>query len=366
MSEKRYDRILGCMVGSAIGDSFGAVVEFARADRVRQIAGSDWVAEFLPFPEDFGTHPAGVWEKGPPRGTGTDDTRYNHVFVECVVRNGGAINSQLLAIEYLERYRDRATFYPRHADLAEKWLNHIYEKSCAYLGMKELASGQPSWVAATQGNSFPILWGLISLAFVGLLYMAEPEKAYEKAYELAYYDLAYARDTTAMMAAMVSAALGEEVSGREMVEIGLNTNPFRFSRRFAEQEIRQLIELAKAAENDRALVDLIGAKVRHRHGFDPIDVLGQPAAAVHFCDGDPVRSIVMAANDRNVDDDGDLLQLRDVDCTAGVAGALVGALRGVGAFPSDWIGDALKANKEIYGIDIEANAERFDQAVYGS
>ncbi|NIQ99315.1 MAG: hypothetical protein GTN78_03830, partial [Gemmatimonadales bacterium] len=73
---------------------------------------------------------------------------------------------------------------------------------------------------ATQGHSFPILWGLISLAFVGLLYVGEPEEAYEKAYELAYYDLAYARDTTAMMAAMVSAALGGQISGREMVEIG--------------------------------------------------------------------------------------------------------------------------------------------------
>ncbi|MDH4208984.1 MAG: ADP-ribosylglycohydrolase family protein, partial [Anaerolineae bacterium] len=275
MSEKVYDRILGCMVGSAIGDSFGAVVEFAGVDRVKRTAGSDWVDQFLPFPQEYGTHPAGVWEKAPPRGTGTDDTRYNHVFVECVLRNGGMINSQLLAIEYLERYRDRATFYPRHVDLAEQWLRRVHEKSCAYLGMKELPSGQPSWVAATQGNSFPILWGLISLAFAGLLYVGEPEKAYEKAYELAYYDLAYARDTTAMMAAMVSAALGGQVSGSQMVEIGLNTNPFQFGRRFAEQEIKQLIELAKEAEHDRALVDAIAAKVRHRHGYDPIDVLGQ-------------------------------------------------------------------------------------------
>lgn len=365
MAEELYDRILGCMLGSAIGDSFGAVVEFADSDRVRRTAGSDWVDEFLPFPEDYGTHPAGVWEVGPPRGTGTDDTRFNHIFAECVVRNGGAINSQLLAIEYLERYRDRATFYPRHADLAERWLNRIYEKSCAYLGMKELSSGRPSWVVATQGDSFPILWGLISLAFAGLLYVGEPEKAYEKAYELAYCDLAYARDATAMMAAMVSAALEGKVSGREMVEIGLNTNPFEFTRRFAAREIRQLVELADGAKDDRALVDAIGAKVRHRHGFDPIDVLGQPAAAVYFCDGDPVRSIVMAANDRDVDEEGNLLQLRDVDCTAGVAGALVGALHGAGAFASDWVADTLEANKKIYGIDIEANAQRFHQAVYG-
>jgi ADP-ribosylglycohydrolase len=49
MSERLYDQILGCMVGNAIGDSFGAVVEFAPAERVKKIAGSDWVDEFLPF-----------------------------------------------------------------------------------------------------------------------------------------------------------------------------------------------------------------------------------------------------------------------------------------------------------------------------
>jgi ADP-ribosylglycohydrolase len=89
-------------------------------------------------------------------------------------------------------------------------------------------------------------------------------------------------------------------------------------------------------------------------------------AAMYFCDGDPVRSIVMAANDRYLDEDGSLKQLRDVDCTAGVAGALVGALRGVHTFPEDWVADVLKANQDVYGIDIEANARRFHEAVYGA
>jgi len=68
---------------------------------------------------------------------------------------GGAINSPVLAIEWLERHRDRARSCPRHADLAEQWLRRVHESSCAYLGVRELPSGQPSWVVATQGNSFP-------------------------------------------------------------------------------------------------------------------------------------------------------------------------------------------------------------------
>lgn len=38
MSEEIYDRMLGCMVGNAIGGSFGAVVEFCPADRVEKLA----------------------------------------------------------------------------------------------------------------------------------------------------------------------------------------------------------------------------------------------------------------------------------------------------------------------------------------
>ncbi len=366
MSEKLYDRILGCMVGNAIGDSFGAVVEFCTADRVEQLAGKQWVDQFLPFPDDFGTHPVGVWQAAPPRGTGTDDTRNNHIFAECVIHNRGQINSQLLAMEYVERYRDRAVFYPDYGELAEQHMRRMYERSCAYLGMEDLPSGRPAWVVASQGSSFPTLWGLISLAFAGLVYAGEPEKAYAKTFELSFLDLGYARDATAMMAAMISAALGGEVSGKEMVKLALETNPFDFRWRIMADELRKFLQLADEADSDQALVDAIAREVAHRHAFDPIDVLGQPAAAVYHCDGDPLRSIVMAANDRDLDGNGNLKQLRDVDCTAGVAGAMVGALRGAKAFPEDWVADVIEANKGIYGIDIEGNARRFYEVIYGA
>ena len=94
-------------------------------------------------------------------------------------------------------------------------------------------------------------------------------------------------------------------------------------------------------------------------------MLGVPVAALSYTNGDPIRSIVIAANDRDIDADGNLIKLRDNDCTAGVAGALVGALHGIEAFPEDWVRDILAANKAVYGIDIEANARRFYDAVYG-
>ena len=366
MSDNLYSRILGCMVGNTIGDAFGGVVEFCSAERVKKITGKLWVDEFLPYQKDHGTHPLGVWEAGPPRGTGTDDTRNNQMLVECVIRNGGVVNSQFLAIEYIRQYRDREMIHPKHVDLAESQYKRLYSISCAYLGMSETPfTTYPAWATLARGNSFPSLTGLISLGLAGLLYCNEPEAAYRKTFELDFRDIGYARDATAMMAAMISAALGGNISGREMVEVGLQTDPFGYGNgRLMANRVREFLQIADAADSDQALVDALSPKVEHLHAYDAIDVLGVPMAALYYSDGDPIRTIVMAVNDRDLDENGKLKRLRDVDCTGGVAGALVGALCGIEAFPQDWVADTLEANKQVYGIDLEKNARRFHEVVY--
>ena len=359
-----YSRIFGCMVGNAIGDALGAVVEFYSAERMQKTIGSLWLDGLLPYSPDFPTDPYGVWQPGPPRGTGTDDTRNNQIFAECVIRNHGYINSQLLAIEYIERYRDVDRLPVAHQALAERHYRWAYDWSCAYLGMREMPPGEPTLAILQAGNTFPMLCGLISLAFTGLLYCGQPELAYTKAMELAYNDIGYAKDATAMLAAMISAALGG-ADAAQMIQAGLDTDPHHFGEnRMMGQWIRRLLKVAASAPDDAALVQALAREVSVRHPFDPVDVLGVPVAALSFTAGDPIRSIVIAANDRDLDAQGNMLRLRDNDCTAGVAGALVGALRGVDAFPADWVRDVLQANKDIYGIDIEGNAQRFCAAVY--
>jgi len=354
------------MVGNAIGDALGGAVEFFSAERLKQKIGKLWVDDFYPYDPDFEVHPLGVWRRGPPRGTGTDDTRNNHILAECVVRNGGVINSQFLAIEYIQRYRDRATFYPGYEELAEQNYCGHYRRACAHLGMRELpeAPGPPG---AEYGNAFPSLSGLINLAFAGLLFRGEPEKAYLKAFALAYFDVGYARDCTAMLAAMVSAALGGPLAAKEMLRVGLTTDPFGYGKqRYTARVLEKLFRIADEATDDRALVDALSRELQWRHPYDAAEVLGFPLASIRYCDGDPVRSILLSANDRELDGSGQVRRLRDVDCVAGVAGALVGALRGVDAFPRDWVRDVQAANKEVYGIDIPRNARRLCEVVHGS
>ncbi|MCL5999164.1 MAG: ADP-ribosylglycohydrolase family protein [Chloroflexi bacterium] len=359
-----YSRILGCMVGSAIGDAFGAVVEFFSAERLRRTIGKEWLGDFLPYAPDFPTDPYGVWQVGPPRGTGTDDTRNNQIFVECVIRNRGFVNSQLLAIEYIERYRDHLELPPQYHALAERHYRWAYDWSCAYLGMKEMPPGEPTLAILQAGNTFPMLVGLISLAFAGLLYRGEPERAYLKTMELAYNDIGYAKDATAMLAAMVSAALGG-AGAREMIQVGLDTDPFHYGEnRIMSQWIRRLLPIADRSTGDEGLANALSRELNARHVFDPVEILGFPVAAVYYTQGDPIRSIAISANDREFDAQGNLVRLRDIDCTAGVAGALVGVLHGIEAFPEDWVRDTLDANKAVYGIDIEHNARRFYELLH--
>jgi ADP-ribosylglycohydrolase len=186
-----------------------------------------------------------------------------------------------------------------------------------------------------------------------------------KALELDYNDLGYAKDATAMMAAMISAALGG-ANAQEMIQVGLTTDPHHFGEnRIMAQWVRRLMQATVSATNDRVAVLALARTVSTRHPFDPVDVLGVPVAALHYTNAHPLRSICIAANDRDVDAQGNLVKLRDNDCTAGVAGALVGALRGIEAFPTDWVRDTLAANKAVYAIDIEHNARRFYELVYG-
>jgi len=289
--EQLRSRILGCLVGNSIGDAFGGVVEFADANRVHQIAGKTWVDRFLPYAKDHRPHPWGVWEAAPGRGTGTDDTRINELFVECVIRNHGFINPQFLAVEYLERYRDLEKSYPQHAPLAEEHLSWFYARGCERLGMTDLPSGKPIEV-----EKEPTLMGLISLAPAGMHFCGEPEKAYRKAHELDLVDVGWAKDAAAMMAAMVSEALGGKRDAKDIVRLALRLDPLGYGAdRPMARSLQRFREIADHATNDQDLIQRLAPEVIDLGVFDPRDTFGVAVTAFHFSDGDPVRTIVKRA-----------------------------------------------------------------------
>jgi len=382
MAEDCLDKVLGCIFGATVGDSVGGPVEFKPPDFIHSLLnGEEWLEDMLPYRQ--GAHPLGIWVANAPRGTGTDDTRLNHIFIESVIKNRGHISAELLALEYIYRYRNHETIYPKkYWSLAKEFLENPYICSCALLGFDdpEIYRGLPPHVAKNPPG-LPNLMGLISLQSVGLLYPNDTQKAYAKAYELSsIMDIGFAHDATALLAATVSAAMSEEKKVEKIIERALKTNPFGFRNRrmtdaslsghdfidicFHTPTLPKFFEIVEKSRSERELILGLAKEGEYLHPFDPFDCLGVALAAIQYHKGDPVRSILAAANHRRVDGDGKLIRLRDVDCIAGVAGAIVGAINGLSAFPKDWVRDVAQANRDVYDIDIEKNARRFYDIVY--
>ena len=73
----------------------------------------------------------------------------------------------------------------------------------------------------------------------------------------------------------------------------------------------------------------------------------------------PLRAILIAANHVGIDDQGQPTRYEDIDCYAGLAGAIAGALYGADAFPAEMLAQVQESNLIVYGIDLEASITRF-------
>nr|MDO8099179.1 ADP-ribosylglycohydrolase family protein [Candidatus Njordarchaeota archaeon] len=189
-----------------------------------------------------------------------------------------------------------------------------------------------------------------------------------------------AHDATALLAATVSAAMSEKKGVEEILETAIKTNPFGFRyRRMTDEStsvydcidvchhiptLPRFFKIAEKSKDEKELMLKLAKECEYLHPSDPLDCLGIALTVIRYHKGDPVRSIVSAANHRRVDENGRLVTLRDVDCIAGVAGAIVGAVNGISGFPKDWIRDVVEANRKVYNIDIEKNARDFYLEVY--
>ena len=208
--------------------------------------------------------------------------------------------------------------------------------------------------------------GLLRMPAAGLLHPGDPDAAYRHAFELTYDDIGYAKDATALLAAMVACGFIDGLSPRQAILKGLRTDPFGFGeKRTMIQWLNRFLEMSDQAESDRDLVMEVSRAVQQRHPCDPIDVLGMPVAAAYRANGDPQRSILMSVNDRDFDEKGEFKKFRDTDCTGSVCGALVGALTpgGIDGFPADWVAPTISANREVYGFDLDKNARRMCEVI---
>lgn len=365
-----HERVIGSIVAASIGDALGGPLELASAERVRAKLGrSDWIDELLPYSIAKGPH--GIWQDNAPRGTGTDDTRYNRIFMETVVAHQRSVEPEHLAHEFIARYEHPGQYYPGYEELAREQFR-AWEGQCAgFLGIESKAyPGVPREVLTSDctWGGFPVITGLLTLAPAGMLWLGDPDRAYRETFRLAFWDLGYARDATALMAAIISACFDETHTSEQIIRSMPSINPYAavmngFTGRRMTAHFDELMHITDTAADDREVILRLARACERFQVFDPVDVLTVPLALLTYAEGDPVHALKLVVNHRMVDQGGEIIQTRDTDCLGFVMGAIAGAMFGLSAFPRDWIDAVVDANHQVYGFDLMELAERFSHSI---
>ena len=324
-----FSKVFGGMVGAAIGDAMGGPVEgldyrdmesrFGRVDSL--LPYNDAPAEHAQFQNEAGSY--------------TDDTRVNLLVSKAIIDNDGHVVRGDFARVITDYYYHSKTELER-AFIEEYFLKGLY-------GSRKLIYGGQPTNGAIMGN-----------AALGVLHPADPKAAFTDAYELAYITDGYAKESSAIAAAAIAAAMRPGAKIMQVIEEALDTAAwFRredplwaktiqthqwalFEGRPNQELIGAAVEIAQRHQDsysmrgelyERLLVSPVGSEAGQ--------TLAVAVAMLVAAEGDFSQSVIGAVN-----------YGRDCDSYATVAGAVAGALHGVDAMPTEWVDTVLNVNPD--------------------
>lgn len=324
-----FSRIYGGLVGGAIGDAMGGPVEGLDYHEIERLFGR--VEELLPYRKppaehaQFTNHPGSV----------TDDTRMSLLHCRALLDADGEPTRGDLARTFVD-------YYHRHEGRLERAFVEEYYLASIYGERKLIYGGQPT-NGAIMGN-----------APLGLVHPADPEAAFAVAFELAFITDGYAKESSAIGAAAVAAAMRPGATVTSLIDDALAAAR-RFRRegplwtetmttfawaRFEGFTNQDLIGVAVAAAEEHRDVFAIRETLYPRLAVSPLGSEAAQTLAVALgmltaAEGDFATAVIGAVN-----------YGRDNDSYAAVAGAIAGALGGVEAIPSGWVDTVREANPD--------------------
>ena len=361
------DRIRGSVLGVAIGDALGAPFEFRPVAALCAETGRDWLDRL--YPSTGGIHQHGLWRERAPAGTGTDDTRYLYLFLRLAAELGRLPDARAWAELCLDIYAHPGALFPGHEALCAAQF-HDWEPACrGYLGQPSAVfpGVAPDVLRTIAFGNLPVLLGLIVLPCAGACYPGQPERAYLAAYEADFADLAYAREAVAFLAAALSLALAEPEPPLDLIARAAAVDPLHTRRAMdypmvIRDNLPAFCRRYAASASDRAAAASLSADLAPLPPMEAFKTLAIACSALVAAPADPVRALAIAANHTTLGEDP---AFQDIDCYAAITGALAGALHGVQAWPPDLVATVLDANRDVYGIDLEAAIDAFVQRFGG-
>ncbi|MEP0713778.1 MAG: ADP-ribosylglycohydrolase family protein, partial [Algoriphagus sp.] len=368
LTEKQlHDKILGMLVGSAIGDAMGAPTEMWARDQIKLEYG---------FVESLDSmirevSPEGIWIANLPAGGTTDDTRWKMLTAEFLLsQKSNQLDAKDFANHILKNYESYAKEFkeieatdpePFEAiSLKLGWLQEWAKVSQPFID--DNLVGYADSLGKFYGGEM-VCAGLLYAPALGSYFPGNPEKAYQEAYRLSLFDIGYAKDISALSAAMTAAGMKIDADSDDLLA-SLRLDPANyFESRLVGRTAHGILMNALAISADASKQDSLGNQLHPeskslQFAFEQLD---QRLQDMPFHAGEIWLQTLTAMIYTDFDFMGTLMFLvnygRDNDTTAAIAGGILGAYYGFDSLPKLEREKVLKVNKELLGIDLEQVAE---------
>ncbi|WP_373516963.1 ADP-ribosylglycohydrolase family protein [Pricia sp.] len=386
LSEEAYhDKVLGALVGSAIGDAMGASTEMWHRKDIQLKYG--YINGFTPAVRE--QSPEGTWGHNLTAGATTDDTRWKLAMVKYLskyqndwnpehfadfivayyasvarslsddrdILETDFLDTQIEKIDWIKEWARVAMAYRENPEMYQKALNRFYggEMTCA-------------------GQLYTPMFGLVS---------ATPEEAYNIAYQHSIFDIGYANDISGLVSAMTHVAMRTQ-SVDSIIDTATFIDPEGYQNSRLVGRIAYSVTDASVKSvlglKDLVLTDSLSAIdsliFKMPKGFpgnqkewirqeSVYQFLEKDEKAIAFHSGEIWQILVTALQFGEGDFEKTMQFIvnygRDNDTVAAVAGMILGAKDGYSNLPVALRTEALRVNKENMGIDLEALAREMTE-----
>lgn len=382
LSKKEYyNKVLGLLVGSAIGDAMGAPTEmWQRRDIEIEYGRVTKLDSMVRAPS-----PEGTWKYNLPAGGTTDDTRWKKLAMEYgLSQKGTALDPKAFAAHIIQQYQADI----KKLKSTEGLDPEPYEEGLMRMGwlqewvkvakpfQENDMKGYMDAMGKFYGGEMTCA-GMLYSPIIGALVPADPELAYTQGYELSFFDIGYARDLTALVAAMASAGFDPKATPESIMDVVRRVDPkgyyksrlvgrrayaFYLSAKniaydFHKAKLEDIPEgfVVPAAWSSLSALEYYRVKTAYEaldkmnedlpfHSAE-ILLIAQTAMLCHNFDFEESMAFIINYG-------------RDNDTVAAVAGAIMGAYLGADRLPVKQSQQVLEVTRNQLGIDLEKLAKQ--------
>ena len=378
--EQRYDKILGALVGSAIGDAMGASTEMWHRNDIQLKYG--YINGLTPAVRE--QSPEGTWEHNLLAGATTDDTRWKYFMVKYLSAYGENTNPDAFAKFITDYYGDLAGALadskirtnPDLLDDQNEKIDWIKEWARVALAYQESPQAYQKAQNRFYGGEMSCAGQLYTPMF-GLV-ASNPEAAYKLAYEHTLFDVGYAKDISALVSAMTQMAMRTQ-NMDSIINTATFVDPYgyqdsrlvgRISYATADASVKNVLRIKQLVLID-SLVKKDTLLFKKPNGFEGnqkdwarqemiYKLLEKDKKAIAFHSGE-IWQILVTGLQFGEGDFKKTMQFivnygRDNDTVAAVAGMILGAKDGYNNLPKDLREKVVQVSREQMGIDLEALA----------